>query len=39
MNEPTDMMLASRAAERVARESYGKLIAVLAARDRDIAAA
>jgi RNA polymerase sigma-70 factor (ECF subfamily) len=30
---------ASRVAERVARESYGKLIAILAARDRDIAAA
>lgn len=30
---------ASRAAERVARESYGKLIAILAAQDRDIAAA
>jgi RNA polymerase sigma-70 factor (ECF subfamily) len=30
---------ASRAAERVARESYGKLVAILAAQDRDIAAA
>lgn len=30
---------ASRAAERVARESYGKLVAILAAPDRDIAAA
>lgn len=30
---------ALRAAERVARESYGKLVAILAARDRDIAAA
>lgn len=29
----------SRAAERVARESYGKLISILSARDRDIAAA
>lgn len=29
----------SRAAERVARDSYGRLIAILAARDRDIAAA
>ncbi len=30
---------AARAAERVARESYGKLVAILAAQDRDIAAA
>ncbi len=30
---------ASRATERVARESYGKLIAILAAQDRDIATA
>ncbi len=30
---------ASRAVERVARESYGKLVAILAAQDRDIAAA
>lgn len=30
---------AARAAERVARESYGRLVAVLAARDRDIAGA
>lgn len=30
---------ASWAAERVARDSYGKLIAILAAQDRDIAAA
>ncbi|MCU0904517.1 MAG: hypothetical protein MUE83_11660, partial [Tabrizicola sp.] len=30
---------ASRATERVARESYGRLIAILAAQDRDIAAA
>lgn len=30
---------ALRAAERVARESYGKLVAILAAQDRDIAAA
>lgn len=29
----------TRAAERVARESYGKLVAILALRDRDIAAA
>lgn len=30
---------ASRAAERVARDSYGRLVAILAAQDRDIAAA
>jgi RNA polymerase sigma-70 factor (ECF subfamily) len=30
---------AIRAAERTARENYGKLVAILAARDRDIAAA
>lgn len=30
---------ALRAAERVARESYGKLVSILAAQDRDIAAA
>lgn len=30
---------AARAAERVARESYGRLVAILAAQDRDIAAA
>lgn len=30
---------ASRAAERVARVSYGRLVAILAAEDRDIAAA
>lgn len=30
---------AARAAERAARESYGKLVAILAAQDRDIAAA
>jgi RNA polymerase sigma-70 factor (ECF subfamily) len=36
---PAATAQASRAAERVARESYGKLIAILAARDRDIAAA
>ncbi|QLF71412.1 RNA polymerase subunit sigma-70 [Peteryoungia desertarenae] len=29
----------TRAAERVARESYGKLVAILALRDRDIASA
>lgn len=39
MSETDQTALASRAAERVARESYGKLVAVLAARDRDIAAA
>lgn len=31
--------MAQRAAERAARASYGKLVAILAARDRDIAAA
>lgn len=30
---------AARAAERVARESYGRLVAILATQDRDIAAA
>ena len=30
---------AGRAAERAARESYGRLIALLAARSRDVAAA
>lgn len=30
---------AARAAERAARESYGKLVAILAARDHDIASA
>ena len=30
---------ASRAAERVARESYGRLVAFLAARTRDVAGA
>ena len=39
MSEAALTAQASRAAERVARESYGKLIAILAAQDRDIAAA
>jgi RNA polymerase sigma-70 factor (ECF subfamily) len=39
VSENADELQASRAAERVARESYGKLVAILAARDRDIAAA
>lgn len=39
MSDADRQALASRAAERVARESYGKLIAILAAQDRDIAAA
>ena len=34
-----DHALASRAAERAARESYGRLVALLAARSRDVAAA
>ncbi len=39
MTETTHTAEASRAAERVARESYGKLIAILAAHDHNIAAA
>lgn len=39
MTEASHQIAAARAAERVARESYGKLIAILAAQDRDIAAA
>jgi RNA polymerase sigma-70 factor, ECF subfamily len=35
----TQDISASRAAERVARDSYGRLVAILAAQDRDIAAA
>lgn len=36
---PSDTGLASRAAERVAREAYGRLVALLAYRWRDLAAA
>lgn len=39
MNGPPPSAEAARAAERVARESYGRLVAILAAQDRDIAAA
>lgn len=39
MIAPGGAQQAARAAERVARESYGKLIAILAMHDRDIAAA
>lgn len=39
MTEPLDTLPASRAIERVARESYGKLVAIVAAQDRDLAAA
>lgn len=39
MKEGLPLPQASRAAERVARESYGKLVAILASRDCDIAAA
>lgn len=39
MSEAAPIVQAQRAAERVARESYGKLVAILAAQDRDIAAA
>lgn len=35
----TDAGMAARAVERVARESYGRLLAVLAARSRDVAGA
>ncbi len=35
----TDGDVAARAAERVARESYGRLVAMLAARTRDVAGA
>ncbi len=37
--EVTDVDAAAKAAERVARESYGRLIAFLAARTRDVAGA
>jgi RNA polymerase sigma-70 factor (ECF subfamily) len=36
---PGECVETARAATRVARESYGKLVAFLAARDRDVAAA
>ncbi|WP_439574807.1 RNA polymerase sigma factor [Phreatobacter sp.] len=39
MSETTQTSQSARAAEQVARDSYGKLVAILAARDRDIAAA
>ena len=39
MTGSTDPETARRAAERAARDSYGKLVSILAARDRDIAAA
>ena len=35
----SDLASAHRAAERAARQSYGKLVAWLAARSRDVAAA
>lgn len=39
MTDPTDPHHVRRAAEQTARTSYGRLLSVLAARDRDIAAA
>jgi RNA polymerase sigma-70 factor (ECF subfamily) len=39
VTDPTNQQHASRAAEQAARASYGRLLSVLAARDRDIAAA
>jgi RNA polymerase sigma-70 factor, ECF subfamily len=39
VTEPVDITTSHRAAEQAARASYGKLVSILAARDRDIAAA
>ena len=39
MTDPADTDSVRRAADQAARASYGKLVAILAARDRDIAAA
>jgi RNA polymerase sigma-70 factor, ECF subfamily len=39
MTTPSTIEGVDRAAERVARSSYGKLIAILTRRDKDIAAA